>query len=218
MPTVRGPWITDYVKMIRAFLSESKEETRKAKQEEFNSLLRKSEQLVPEDWEIIWGKIFPSARYNYDSFQRIGNAVFKIIAKEQLVLVRAFGRNFISGLLELAPNLLVKGDPLFSLEKLCNWHEHYFKEVDSRAIIKEKGKNSAVLELKLTSADNRFPDASKAFAHQLGGSLEQLVAIATEGTLEELNPKKRIGQTTKPDVTLEIKGEVGKYTYSLTWK
>lgn len=91
---VRGSLFVDYVRMLR---------------------LRKdvdwSNWLLPTDVPYLAGKIDKTAWYPMETFERMGLAILKEIANEELTLVEAFGRMSVDGLLAQYPALLVPGDP-----------------------------------------------------------------------------------------------------------
>ena len=72
---VKGTLIIDYVRIIRANRERSWDRW-----------------LAKEDWEIIDGQVLPSNWYPYESFRRIGFAVFKEIANSDLNVAQQFGR------------------------------------------------------------------------------------------------------------------------------
>jgi len=72
---VKGSLIVDYVKMVRA-----------------NSQLPWAEHLRPEDLELLKQMILPASWYPIQVLQRIGMAAFKLVAKENYAIIRAFGR------------------------------------------------------------------------------------------------------------------------------
>ena len=214
MPTVKGTWVVDYVKMINGHLKKNMGLKKLADQEEkqrifaqFNKQLPITERLTADDWEIMSSMILPSAKYDYEIFQRIGNATFKVVAQSNKDLVRLFGRGFMNSLLATYKNLLVIGDPGASLKKFCNFHGQYFDEVKSKAELISASSNQAIVELNLTGEDNHYPDSATAFAYQLGGSFETMVALSLgKETPEEAN------------IELNIKEDGdGKYTYTISW-
>jgi len=167
MAEVKGVWILDYAKMIKNLLKVNPE-----KKSDFD------EWLTEKDWEIINSMILPVQYYPYECFQRIGQAVFKVVARSNLDASRAFGRKMISELLKFYKRLLVKNDPLESLKRFISFHTEYFKEVQAKSELIDSSPKSAVIRLKLTDTDKKYPEAAEAFAWQLGGSFEQLAAVA----------------------------------------
>jgi len=188
--TVKGTWLVDYVKLLNNFLKSNPQD-----REKFNELLK------PGDWKYIKEMILPSSKYPYEFFQRLGNAIFIIIAQSNLETTRSFGHLVLENLLQTYKSILIPNQQIESLRKFLSFHEAYFKEVSSRAILIESAEHSAKIKLNLIPEDKQFP-ASKAFAYQLGGSFEALVAKA--------GGKK---------VQMEIIEDQDKnYIYNLDWK
>jgi len=98
--SVKGNVILDYVKMIRA-----------------NPHLPWKELLKPEEWEQINRLILPASWYPLPLFQRVGLAVFKLVAKENYALLHAYGRSLADQMHADNPGLVVKGRPRDTLHK-----------------------------------------------------------------------------------------------------
>jgi len=72
---VKGSVLLDYVRFIRA-----------TKDKNWDKYLKK------EDWDLLKSRILPAVWYPYEHFFRLGEAVFKEIAGENLEVARQFGR------------------------------------------------------------------------------------------------------------------------------
>jgi hypothetical protein len=187
---VKGTWLSLYVRIIRKFTKDNPE-----KKELFDKY------LLPEDWELMKQFVLPSQKYPYEYFQRIGTAVFKVIAQANLQTVRAFGSIFILDLLKTYQNILVKNDPVASLNKFCVFHAMYFVEVQSKAVVLESNDNSALLMFILTDEDKKYEGAI-AMAYQLAGSFENLISL-----------------TGKVNIKLIIEEDKDKnFLYHVTWE
>ena len=89
---VKGNLIVDYVKMIRS-----------------NPQLPWAEYLTPQDLELIKQLILPSSWYPIEVLQRIGMAAFKLVAKGNYAVIRAYGRALADRTNQENPGLVVKG-------------------------------------------------------------------------------------------------------------
>jgi len=157
---VKGTWILDFVKMIRA--NKDKDWDR---------------WLAPEDWEIINAQVLPSQWYPFESYERIGKAVFVEIAQSNLDITRTFGRIMMRDLLKVYKNILVEGDLAASVEKFNILRKTFFRGIESDLIFVEQGECHMVFKLMIAGID-RERASPEAFAHQLAGNLEELVEQA----------------------------------------
>ncbi len=116
---VKGILILAYVKHIRA-----------------NKDKDWSKHLDTEDLNLVRGCVLASSWYPFDSFIRMGNAVFKEIADSKLDKVREFGRLDIDNFLKIYRKILVPGDPAGSLIKFIDLIKiHMEADVDIKIII-----------------------------------------------------------------------------------
>lgn len=97
---VKGSLIIDYAKMIRA-----------------NPQLPWAEHLTAEDLEQIQRMILPGSWYPLEMFQRIGRAVFKLVAQENFQVLRAFGRAMADRMQAENPGLISPGRARDTLRK-----------------------------------------------------------------------------------------------------
>jgi len=156
----KGTMLLDYVRIIRA-----------NKDKDWDKWLE------PQDWEIINERILPSRWYPYESFQRIGLAVFKEIAGSNLDTVRGFGRFTAKGMGQVYKNLRVEGDPAASAEKFAKIRETFLKDVDGGTQVTDRGPTWLKFKLTLPSGvkDHETGDA---FGYQIAGILEEIVELA----------------------------------------
>jgi hypothetical protein len=154
---VKGTWIMNYIKIIRA-----------DKDREWDQYLE------PEDWEIINGRVLSSQWYSYESFSRIGLAVFKEAAGSDLGAVRAFGRLMLEDLVKVYKTILIQGDPHGSVQKFVALRETFFKDVEGYTRIIDQGSDWLDYKLMMVERDLKL-EAAEAFATQMAGSLEALV-------------------------------------------
>lgn len=165
---VKGTWLIDWAKMVNKMVKMDP-----SKKSEFDKYLNE------EDWLELKNLLIPSSLYDYGFFRRLGRAVFHVVAQGNLNATRAFGRLLIKNLVEVYKSILQKGDPIGSAKKLVQYHGICFVNVVSKIQVVNETEKSITLELTLTEEDKlKFPDGSEAYANQLAGSLEELVALA----------------------------------------
>ena len=95
---VKGLLFADYVRMLRAHRGRTWHEF-----------------LEPEDVPFLHQTIDLDAWYPMDSFERLGLAVFQVIAEGDLGLVRDWGRASVAGVVGSNEQVLARGDPRESL-------------------------------------------------------------------------------------------------------
>jgi hypothetical protein len=156
---VKGTWITDYAKMIRA-----------NKDKDWNQY------LTPEDWQIINAKILSSAWYPYETFMRTGNAVFHEIAQQNLAVSRAFGKMFADNIAKVYKNIVIPGDPAASISKIYALQGTFFRDVPSVIAPVLHKKNRTVVQISVTKLEREI-GAPEAFAHQFMGMLERMLEL-----------------------------------------
>ena len=188
---VKGTWLIDWARMVNKQIKN--DPSKKAEYDKY---------LTADDWKELKALLIPSNIYPYDFFRRLGRAVFHVIANVDLNTTRAFGRMLMKNLLEVYKSLLQTNDPIASAKKLVDYHSICFINVESRTKVSAEGKNFITILLILTEEDKNFAEAATAFAYQLGGSFEELVAQAGAK-----NVKLQISKT--PD---------NNYEYSLNWE
>jgi len=152
---VKGTLFVDYVRMIR-----------------HHKEIDWSGHLQPEDFALVRQQIDPSAWYPMESFERMGLAILREIAKDRLDAVRAFGRASVVDLREFHQDLIVPGDPRESLMRVQVLRASFFDF-------------QAVDLLYLSDGEARFridygmsPQAEQAACHQALGVFEELVTVA----------------------------------------
>jgi len=187
---VKGTWLSDYVILIRNFIKNN--DKGKKQLDEF---------LTEKDWETINQWILPSLLYPYDFFQRVGTAVYVVIAQENKETTQAFGRIFLKKLIAVYKNLLVKGEVAASLKKFAKFHQAYFKDVESRTYLIESTDKSALMRLQLIKTDKEMRGAA-GMAYQLAGSFEEIIEQAGGN-------KAKVYVEKEPD---------GNYLFKITWE
>jgi len=156
---VKGTLLMDYIRMIRA-----------------NKDKNWDKYLEEKDWEIVNNRILPSNWYPYDTFSRIGLAVFKEIAGSNLELTRTFGKAVMADLLKIYKNLVVPGDPVASLERHSALHRTF---IDAGADARVLETSDKQVKYKITAPPfERGSERALAFAHQIRGNFEGIVEHA----------------------------------------
>jgi len=153
---VKGTWLTDYAKMIRA-----------AKDKPWDKY------LTPEDWEIINSKVLSSVWYSYESFNRIGKAVFREIAQGNLAVSRTFGKMFAENLAAVYKNVLVPGDPAATISKVYALQGSFLRDIPSIIAPVVHEKNRTVVKISVSQREREIGEP-EAFAYQFMGMLEKL--------------------------------------------
>lgn len=161
---IKGTFMLDFIKLIRA-----------NKDKDWDKW------LTPEDREIIESKVLPSNWYPFDSWQRIGNAVFNEMAGGNLDLIRAYGPTITKNLLNVYSHVLVEGDPAASIEKFEGIRKTFLKGMESNIIITERGTDMMKLEILSIGQEDTFLEA---FAHATMGGIEELVKLAGGKNIE----------------------------------
>jgi hypothetical protein len=154
---VKGTWLTDYVKLIRA-----------------NRDKNWDKYLEPADWEIINSTLLPSVWYPYETFNRTGKAVFHEIAKGNLEVTRAFGKMFADHLADIYQNILVPGNPAATIAKIYALQGSFFRDIPSVIVPVLHEKKRTVVKISVTPME-RAIGAPEAFAYQFLGMLERIL-------------------------------------------
>jgi len=85
-----------------------------------------AEQLAPEDLRFLKAKIDPDIWYPMATFERMGNAILRVVAGGDLHLVEMWGRFSVAQLYAANPLLLAKGDPVETLTRFRVLRETFF--------------------------------------------------------------------------------------------
>ena len=149
--SVKGSVLVDYLKIIRA-----------------NPDLPWADHLLAEDLEQINRMILPSSWYPAGMFQRMGEAIFKLVSRENYQVVHQFGRSMADRLHKDNPGMVVKNQVPDTVRKYLTVQRRFYSfEIFS---IKESGPGAMKVGV------NNDPDTSGT----------GLLAAATCGTLERL--------------------------------
>jgi len=156
---VKGTWLVDYIKMIRA-----------------NPDKNWDKYLTDEDREIVDSKVLASGWYPYESFNRLGKAVFQELAGGDLKIVKSFGRLFADNILQVYKNLCVEGDPAATISKVFALQRTFFKDIPALIEPVEKESNRFVVRINVSDMEREM-GAVDAFAYQYAGMIERLVEL-----------------------------------------
>jgi len=152
---VKGSLFVNYVKMIRAYPQ-----------------LPWADHLKPEDLELINQLILPASWYPIEAMQRIGMAAFKLVAKENFAILRAYGRSLADQMHADNPGLVVKGRPLDTLHKYCaiQGRLYSFKSLDTVDISPQH----MIVHIYSQPEDTWIP----VYLEQISGTVERLVELS----------------------------------------
>ncbi len=106
---VRGVLFADYVRMIRAVKG-----------------AQWSADLTPEDLSLISEHIEPEEWYPMATFERLGNAILRVVANADLNAVRMWGRFSVEPLRAENPQLVAPGNPVETLMRFRVLRSTYF--------------------------------------------------------------------------------------------
>jgi len=155
---VKGTLMVDYVKMIKA-----------------NPKLNWQDFLKPEDWNIIEGRILPSVWYPFDTFQRCGVAIFKIIAKSNVAVAKLWGKLRAEELFTVTYKSLGESpDPISAIKKYIAIRTTFTNFNMFEMEIEEIG--PAHIKIKSKSVEARH-EGNEAFTWQVIGSVEKLIEL-----------------------------------------
>lgn len=152
---VKGVLFADYVRMIRAAKN-------------LPWLMR----LAPQDLEWLSKRIESSQWYPMDAYERMGQAIFELVAGEDLQTVREWGRRTIDALFQSEPILFAYRDPRETLMRFQVLRQALFDFPAAEVISIRDGR--AVLEFHYGMA----PKAEEAAVWQSLGFLERLLELA----------------------------------------
>jgi hypothetical protein len=166
---VKGTMFVDQVKMIRA-----------------NKGLDWNQYFGPEDWEIINKRILPSEWYPLDIYIKCALAVFKVVAQENLDLVRFRGKLRGKELFEsVYKSLVTPNDPSFSLSRFVTVYSQLFNF--SSLKLEHAGTNHE----KLYHDSKSTVSANRPYCYQLMGHLEVLIEMAGGKNVKITIPAKQ---------------------------
>ena len=151
MRRVKGILFADYVRMIRA-----------AKDVDWSA------RLGAEDLAYLDESIDPDDWYPMEAFERMGNAILALVAKNQLALVRVWGRMQADELRAKEPMLVAANDPVETLRRFRVLRSTFF-------------------DFEALSLTELFDDqALVAIGYHMGMPAEEAASIQTLGFFERL--------------------------------
>lgn len=155
---VKGVLFVDYVRMVRGHKG-----------------VDWAHHLDPEDLPYLHQHIEPDGWYPMASFERLGNAILRFVAGDQLYPVRMWGRLSVDQLRARHPELLAHGDPIESLRRFRNLRSTFFDFEALDVLMLHEG------ESRIAIAYHMGMPAEEAAAHQTAGFFERLLELAGAG-------------------------------------
>lgn len=152
---VRGILFVDYVRMVRS-----------QKQVDW------SIHFYPEDLKILGEKIDPEGWYPMETFERLGLAILRTLAKGQLDAVRMWGRFQVSSVRAMFPTLVAEDDPLETMMRFRVLASSFF---DFGALQVEQVEHDHAV---VAVAYGMSPLAEETAATQTLGFFEGLIELA----------------------------------------
>jgi hypothetical protein len=152
---VKGTLFADYVRMIRS-----------------NKAADWASHLAPEDLSFLAQKIEPNAWYPMESFERMGNAILKEVARLDLEAVRMWGRFSVDALRAQTPSLLAEDDPVETLMRFRVLRATYF-DFDA-LLVSTLVEDHAHIVIRY----HMGPMAEEAASYQTMGFFERLLEMA----------------------------------------
>lgn len=151
MRNVRGALFADYVRMIRG-----------------RRLAAWSDHIGTDDMAYLAMHIAPDEWYPMATFERLGNAILHVIARDDLEAVRAWGRYSVPQLGALHPSLLALRDPVETIARFAVLRSTFF--------------DFEALEIPMLHAD----EAAVVIRFHMGMPAEEAACVQTLGFFEGL--------------------------------
>jgi hypothetical protein len=155
MRRVRGVLFRDYTRMLRAVK---------------NAPYR--DDLASEDLAYLDTRIDPSGWYPMATFERLGNAILRHVARGEMFPVQLWGRYSAAPLRDAFPVLVVPGEPVATLRAFDALRETFFDFDPIRVAMVVAG------EAKVTICYHMGMPAEEAASHQTMGFFEGLLQLA----------------------------------------
>ncbi len=158
---VKGTIFSEYVRMIKA-----------------NKHLEWDRYLGEDEWKLVNEMILPSNWYPVESYKRMGLAVFKLLAKDDINVAWTWGRLSLEGLTKVYKNLVVANDPFESMKKFAMIQRNLASFDLIR--LEKVDQNTLHIELQVFFGE----EADKAYAYQMGGMLERTAELSAPSKAE----------------------------------
>lgn len=150
---VRGVLFLDYVRMLRA-----------CKSADYRKM------LAAEDLPFLERTIDPDEWYPMATFERLGNAILKFVANDEMFPVQLWGRYSATQLLRTNSNLVAHGDAVETVNRFRVLRETFF--------------DFPALEVKMLHSE----EAQIAIHYHMGSPAEEAASYQTMGFFEGLLP------------------------------
>jgi hypothetical protein len=106
---VKGVLFVDYVRMLRGHKD-----------------VDWSTYLEPEDLRFLVERVEPAGWYPMETFERMGNQILRLVARGEMMAVKAWGRMSVDQLRVVQPMLVEPGDPVETLNRFRVLRSTYF--------------------------------------------------------------------------------------------
>ncbi len=158
---VKGTLFVDYVRMIKS-----------------RKDVDWSKYLTPEDLEYLKQRVLPSTWYPFETYERLGMAIFHEITGGQMEMVRMWGRMSTDLLIRIYKNMIVEGEPAESARKFNIVRAGFFDFSGFR--IESLSPKNLVLSIEFSTEKL----AAEAQAYQTLGYLERLLELSGATDIE----------------------------------
>jgi hypothetical protein len=98
---VRGTLFRDYIRMIRTVKD-----------------VDWAKELSPDDLVYVLSRVEADRWYPMEVFERMGNAILRVVAQNDTLAVRMWGRSSVGALCATTPELVAPGDPIETLMRM----------------------------------------------------------------------------------------------------
>lgn len=125
--------------------------------------------LIPADLPYLSARIEPGRWYPMETFERMGVAILREIARDDLKLVKHFGRVSLNALCKQYDNLVAEGDPHESLRRFRLLRQSFFDFPALEIVDVFEDQAAAIVSYGMGSV------AEEAATHQTMGFFERLL-------------------------------------------
>jgi hypothetical protein len=180
---VRGILFVDYVRMIRG-----------------NKDVAWGQKLAPEDVPYLRAKIDPDGWYPMTTFERMGNAILREVARNDLSAVRMWGRFLVDALAAANPALVAAGDPLDTLMRFRVLRGTYFDFEALEVPMLHDGESHIVIHYYMGAV------AEEAASYQTMGFFERLLEVGGGVDIDARFPERSWAGDARTLLTLSWRG------------
>ncbi len=153
---VRGTLFRDYIRMVRSVKG-----------------VDWSKELDPLEFSYVGCRIDPMGWYPMDVFERMGNVILRVVAQNDVLAVRMWGRSSVGALCAASPELVAPGDPIETLMRMRVLRSTFF---DFEALTIPTLLDD---EAEIVISYGMGPVAEEAASFQTMGVFERLLELAS---------------------------------------